>query len=196
MCALRERNACRTRNHCFPRPCHPWAMHGRHSEGQTSSWGILQVHEELSAIVLVSFTNYVSTLQLLMFILYIYPILTFYSNTLLKFIWCRLDFDDFLRWKQSQMFHHQLNHLSMLIKTCKPDQRVLHSIGHVRFIVKETGGYLQYIDIVSKLVSLRCLFLSEKPVLCWKRRWKRLISLCAHVVSGKPFPGFACFSWI
>lgn len=60
----------------------------------------------------------------------------------------------------------QYIHLSLLIKILKPDQGVLHSIGHVMFIMMEIGGYLQYIDIVSKFASLLSLFLSRKQVLC------------------------------
>lgn len=56
--------------------------------------------------------------------------------------------------------------LSLLIKTLKLDQGVLHSIGHVLFIVMEIGTYLQYIDIVSKCARLLSLFLPRKPVLC------------------------------
>lgn len=47
-------------------------------------------------------------------------------------------------------------HLSLLIKTLLLDQGVLHSIGHVLFIVMEIGGYLQY---------RRCFKVGELPLL-------------------------------
>lgn len=213
VCALRDRNACRTRNHCFPRLCHPWAMHDRHSEGQTSYWGILQVHWKHNSIVQVyaSFlwqlhffiiaadVNNLCPFIFINILIWTIPYFFFLPKCILDrllsnfdVVWCWCC----RRWRQSQMLHYQYIHLSLLIKTFKPDQAVLQSIGHVKFIVMETWAYLQYIDIVPKFVSLLRLFLSRKPVLCWNRRWKGLISLWAHVLSGKSFPGIACLSWI
>lgn len=67
----------------------------------------------------------------------------------------------------------QYVYLSILIKTLKPDQGVLHSIGHVRFISTEIGRYLQNIDNVSKFLRLCCLFLSGKTCAELKRQMKR-----------------------
>lgn len=67
----------------------------------------------------------------------------------------------------------QYIYLSILIKTLKPDQGVLHSIGHVRLILTEIGRYLQNIDHVSKFLRLCCLFLSGKTCAELKRQMKR-----------------------
>lgn len=75
----------------------------------------------------------------------------------------------------------QYIHLSLLIKTFKPDQGVSHSIGHVRFIVMEIGGYLHYIDTVSK--SKTCVVLKsqmERPDNCVHMQFQERLSQGLH----------------
>lgn len=63
-CARKDRNACRTGDRCFPRPCHPWAAHegGRHTEESYRCTGNLI---PLSQRVPVSSAHYVASLELL-----------------------------------------------------------------------------------------------------------------------------------
>lgn len=53
-----------------------------------------------------------------------------------------------------QIMHQLLTYLSVTLnQKFELDQGVLPSTEHVRFIVTETSGYLQYINSVSRLLA-------------------------------------------